>query len=215
MDLRFVGGTEIMFSNDIENSYLREMKKLEKPKKKDKKVKEGKRSTRVEEVGWGSEPVGPEVLAARWKAMAAQAGWTHAWAAVHGELWCSGRIETQDGLMERTGLSRGSVHGALHALMERGLVESVEPSGSAKRQYRATEDAWRVVEVLWLEPWQRSLAGWQEVARAVVVDAPAAPGQDGGAPWGEWGEWTSKLAAWVVALREGDAERWERGLRKF
>jgi len=191
------------------------MKKLEKPKKKDKKGKEGKRSTRVEEVGWGSEPVGQEALAARWKAMAAQAGWPHAWAAVHAELWCSGRIETQDGLMDRTGLSRGSVHGALQALMERGLVEWLESNPSAKRQYRAIPDAWRVVEVLWLEPWQRSLAGWQEVARAVVVDSPEAPGHEGAVPWEEWGEWTGRLAAWVAVLREGDGQRWERGLRKF
>ena len=121
-----------------------------------------------------------------WRKMAVEAGWPDAMAAVHGVLWWNGTGYTQDDLMESTGVSKGSVHGALQALMERGLVEAMDPGVKGKKKYRAVHDPDLLVEALWLQSWRHSLQRWPEVVSL----------------------WAQRIQSEGATIGASDAERW-------
>lgn len=140
-----------------------------------------------------------------WRKMAVQAGWPDAMAAVHGVLWWKTEAFTQDALMESTGVSRGSVHGALQALIDRGLAEEVEGEGKGKKRYRAVLNPGRLVEVLWLETWQRSLQGWPEAmgiwAQSMQAEQDQVSSEDA-AHWRGWADRAQRLSEALDAWEE-------------
>lgn len=148
-----------------------------------------------------------------WRKMAVDAGWPDAMAAVHGVLWWNPRGCTQDELMDEAQVSRGSVHGALQALMERGLVVMLASEGKGKKRYQAVLDPARLVEVLWLQSWQRSLQRWTEVLgiwaqhyRARAGEMEAGEGGDvegaGGEHWRGWAMRAERLSRELSAFED-------------
>jgi DNA-binding transcriptional regulator GbsR (MarR family) len=151
-------------------------------------------------------PSGMEAGMAAWRKMAVEAGWPDAMAAVHGVLWWNGSDYTQDDLMEWTGVSRGSVHGALQALMDRGLAEVVDPAVKGKKRYRAIHDPGRLVEALWLDPWKRSLHRWSEVVSLWAQRATSQGVTEGDANaerWKDWANRAERLSRSLLAFERG------------